>query len=678
MTNFPFVKDSNLPGDQSIFDITFVAADRVFLSYGFGLVEMNPETVTVRNDIRTGIAVRSFAVFEGNFYAATEEGIYTVSDDPTVNLIDFENNWRLLGESDGFPGDYSSNAVYVVDDQLVVDVNDSLFFFRDGQLQNSFYNNEGHSIEFISAEGEHLIVGLNCEGCSDRIIFFNRDGSLIRDIGNSCAGNIENAVQDEQGRIWIADQYNYYRYLENINAECKFELFEGPASGNIWDIEVFNNEVWVATGGFTPANGYLFRREGVLRLREDGTWQQFAIGNRNEFHGADGIQGNDDDIFDVIKITGSPTRNKVFLGSYIEGLLEFDLDADQINIFNETNSTLSETIGDPGRSRVGGIAIDEEENVWTTSYLGTNTLSVFTSEDRNWRAFPSAGCGGFTEILDVVIDGSGNKWMRVANNSAGLVVFNENDLNDPNDDQCRTITQNNSNLPSNSVLSLEVDLDGDIWVGTSDGVAIFQCGSQVFDAEICSGFLQPVDIGGDLENLLNDESVQAIAIDGANRKWFGTTNGIFLQSEDGKELLATFNEDNSPLFDNEILDIAIRQQTGEVFIGTARGLQSIRTDATEGGFINRDENIKVFPNPVQPEYDGPIAINGLARDSNVKITDITGRLIFETTALGGQAIWDGRDYTGRKAASGVYLVFSTAVRNFDNPNTAIAKIMFIK
>ena len=676
VTNFPFLKDKNVPGDQTIYDITFVASNRVFLSAGFGLLELNPETVTAQNDIRTGIAVKSFAALDGHFYVATEEGIYTVKDDPSINLIDFNNNWRLLDESDGFPMDYSSNAVYTVDDQLVVDVNDSLFFYKNG-LQNKFFNKDGFSIEFVSAEGEHMIIGLECDGCNDRIAFREKDGSAIQDLGSSCVSNVQNAVQDEQGRIWIADRGDKFRTMKTVRSPCDFGIYEGPASGNIWDIEVKGKELWVATGGFNETNEYLFRRDGVLRLKEDGFWEQYTVQNRKEFQGVNGTEGGRDDFFDFIKIAGSPTENKVYLGSYLEGMLEFDLDADEMTIYNQHNSSLSEVVRDTSRVRIGGIAVDDDENVWVTNYLGRHNLSVFTKEDRNWISFPSAGCGGFSEILDIVVDGAGNKWMRVANSGAGLIVFNEFDLNDPNDDECRVITTNNSNLPSNDVLSLEVDLDGDVWVGTADGVAIFQCGGQAFNTEICTGFLQPVDIGGDLENLLNDESVQAIAIDGANRKWFGTTNGIFLQSEDGKELLASFTETNSPLFDNNILDIAIRQETGEVFIGTARGLQSIRTDATTGGFINSN-NIKVFPNPVQPEYDGPIAIDGLARDANVKITDISGRLIYETEALGGQAIWDGKDYNGRKAASGVYLVFSTAVKNFDNPQTAIAKIMFIK
>jgi hypothetical protein len=191
--------------------------------------------------------------------------------------------------------------------------------------------------------------------------------------------------------------------------------------------------------------------------------------------------------------------------------------------------------------------------------------------------------------------------------------------------------------------------------------------------------LKIVERDGNTAYLLETENVQAIAVDGANRKWVGTSNGLFLLSPDGEDELAYFTTSNSPLFDNEIQSLTIDQQTGEVFIGTAKGILSYQSDAVEGKQFH-SSNILVYPNPVRPEYQGPIAIKGLARDAVVKITDINGKMVYETNAQGGQAIWDGRDYNGRRAKTGIYLVFSSSNPfniGFGNPDSAVAKILFV-
>lgn len=678
IVNIPFLKQASIIGDRGVYDIHFVSATRALLATGFGILEINPQTAKVVADIRTSIKVNSITSLDDNFYAATDEGIYQAKNDPSINLLDFTNNWQLLGSAEGLSDDYSSSAIIALEDRLVFAIDDSLVFYQNG-VSEKFYSSNGFGIQFLSADGAHLIAGIDCNsGCvSDKVVFLEKDGTLLREVGQSCSsGALQYAIEDEQGRIWMADKSAQFRVFQDINSRCDSTIYEGPASGQLWDLEVKGDELWIATGGFDETKSYLFRRDGILRLQSDGFWTQYNRTSRPEFRGEDGIIGGGDDVLDLIKIKAHPTTETVFLGSYIEGLLEFDLQSNTMELFNENNSAIGEPNGDPNRSRIGGIAIDQNENVWITNFLADEPLVVF-EKDGSSRNFSTSRCGNFTELLDIVVDGANNKWMIVENTGGGLIVFNEGDLNDPNDDVCRPITTTNSNLPSNEVLSIEVDLDGDVWVGTTNGVVIFQCGSQALDAEVCPGFLQIVNVGGDNENLLKGESVQAIAVDGANRKWFGTLNGVFLQSPSGDELLASFTETNSPLFDNNIVDIAIRQETGEVFIGTARGLQSIRTDAASGFAVNT-ANINVFPNPVRPEYDGPIAVNGLARDADIKITDISGKLVYETTALGGQAIWDGRDYNGRKAASGVYLVFSTSTRNFDNPDAAVAKILIVR
>ena len=272
------------------------------------------------------------------------------------------------------------------------------------------------------------------------------------------------------------------------------------------------------------------------------------------------------------------------------------------------------------------------------------------------------------------MDNEGFLW--IASDNLGVFVYDYGGtIDDPSDDSVRSINTNNSVLPANEVICLAQDLDGGIWVGTRNGAVVFECQGDPLNAN-CSGS-HPRVVVNDIPALLLDETiVNTIAVDAANRKWFGTRSGVFVQSPDGSERLATFDKDNSPIFDNIINDIAINQKTGLVFIATGKGIISLRTDAA-GIDQNHSNNITAFPNPVRPDYEGPIAIKGFARDANIKITDISGRLVFETTALGGQAIWDGRDYNGRKANSGVYLVYATRTSNRDVPTAVVTKILLM-
>jgi len=278
-----------------------------------------------------------------------------------------------------------------------------------------------------------------------------------------------------------------------------------------------------------------------------------------------------------------------------------------------------------------------------------------------------------------VVDRNGYVWCTIDGTGQGLIVFDGRAaLEGTSTNTYRTFSSANTELTDNKVISLAVDLEGDVWIGTFNGVVVADCGANVFDPESCSlskRVIEENDFDDENEHLLKGEVVTAIAIDGANRKWFGTTNGVFVQSASGKEQIASFNSENSPLFDNSIIDIGINDENGEVFIGTDKGVISYRSEAIKGGTVNSSE-VYAFPNPVRPDYQGPIAVKGLAQNANVKITDVNGQLVYETTALGGQAIWDGTDYNGRRANSGVYLVFSTS-DSLEFPDAIVTKILFI-
>ncbi len=368
-------------------------------------------------------------------------------------------------------------------------------------------------------------------------------------------------------------------------------------------------------------------------------------------------------------------NDKKYTGSYFEGLVE--VDGDQLKLYNEKNSTLQLATGDPTRVRVLGLSPDVEGNLWVTNALAMDDrpLSVL-SPDGVWKSF-NLDCN-FTFLMDIVVDGAGYKWARLGDDGAGLLLFDEGDIENETDDQCQFFSAANSNLQNNDVTSLAADLDGDVWVGTTAGIVIFECGGNAFDEE-CNGSRRIV-VGddGNPGYLFETERIEAIAVDGANRKWIGTSSGVYLLSETGEDELLHFTAENSQLLDNTIYDIACNQETGEVFFATNKGIISYQGDAVEGDRTH-EQTFEVFPNPVRPEYDGPITIRGFSRDATVKITDVSGKLVYETKALGGQVIWDGRDYNGRRANTGVYLIFATTNSkfNFSDPSSAVAKVVLI-
>jgi Predicted periplasmic ligand-binding sensor domain len=317
------------------------------------------------------------------------------------------------------------------------------------------------------------------------------------------------------------------------------------------------------------------------------------------------------------------------------------------------------------------MAYDAAGNLWISNYGAKAPIAVLKADGtlRNFNAAPA------NFLLQAVVDKNGYKWFNIAFGSGILVYDSGADLDSPADDRYRIINTTNSVLPTNFVNCLAVDLDGDVWVGTQQGVVSFECGANVFE-ESCKGRRRIVNVDGFNGYLLETEDVKTIAIDGANQKWFGSNNGVFVQSPDALTQVARFTQTNSPLFDNAVNDIAINPVTGEAWIGTERGLVSLRTGAVEGGRVNRP-TAYAYPNPVEPDYDGPIAVYGLARDANVKITDAAGRLVYEGKALGGQAVWNGRDYLGRRVASGVYLIFATSSATFEEPDAIVTKVVVL-
>ena len=290
--------------------------------------------------------------------------------------------------------------------------------------------------------------------------------------------------------------------------------------------------------------------------------------------------------------------------------------------------------------------------------------------DNKWYKFliPTIGRMSFEDLL---IDSRGIKWLA---GESKLVAYYENKtFDDESDDLCVQIplTDGEGTIASRTTCIVE-DLDGEIWIGTNQGIAVHSSPSRVFkDRKNISRI--KIEIDGEVGYLLSSENITCIAVDGANRKWIGTENsGVFLISENGTEQLLNFTKNNSPLPTNTITAISINHETGEVFIGTDEGLISYIGNATQGD--TEMKNISIYPNPVRESYDGNIYIKGLVADAIVKITDVSGNLVRTLTANGGTAEWDGRNIYGNRVSTGVYLVYTS---NETGESTSVSKILFL-
>ncbi|MBV6426247.1 MAG: hypothetical protein KIPDCIKN_00758 [Haliscomenobacter sp.] len=661
----------NFIGDKELFDVYSAPDSTVYLAGNYGLSRLNLKKGEFIFTTFTGLDVRSAVVFEGYLYAATEAGIYRIAE----NASNPENfgNWEFLGAAQGFPASYSTTAMVLYKGQLYLDINQAIYRLEGGKPV-FFFQKTGYALKFLSAEGPHLLAGYRCasSGCANGTVLYFTPAGLGGEVDGSCCGQPNYALEDSQGRVWFGDNFRGFRYLNTIgNSRCNLLTFDSPYSSSNRELVVSQKQLWVAAGGVNQTFSYLFLDHGFSSYI-DGQWTIYNRGTRQELKG-ENPNDPDDDLFDIMTIAVHPGNGKVYAGSFFEGLLE--LEDGKMRLFNEKNSTLNNAVGDSQRTRISGLAFDKDNRLWVSNHLADRPISVLLP-DGAWKSFKPS-CSE-TQIHQIGIDGNGFKWFVSNASNTGLLVFDEGKLDDPNDDRCRLITQNNSNLPTNIVNCLAVDLEGDVWVGTSEGIVIFECGNSVFEPERCQGTLRVVEQeDGFLDYLLITEEVRTIAVDGGNRKWVGTQNGIFVLSPSGKQLVARFTTANAPLLDNRINDIAIDQEAGLVYIGTESGITSYQGDAIAGDQIHLAK-ADVYPNPVAPDYEGPVAIRGLSRDAEVKITDIRGRLVFETKALGGQAIWNARDYQGNRVRSGVYLVWSsTSSREagFAEPTTAVARIL---
>ena len=668
VNNIGDIKRSTQQGDRLIYDIQF-SNSVAYLSSGFGIVVIDLLKSEIMDTYQLGLdgplRVNRTIIWNDNLVAATENGIYYAPLN-SPNLSDF-GFWTLL-EAPVAVVDEEANEVTVFDGILTADYEDTMYRYVNEQW--SFLHVESGWENVRISQEDDILVQLQFKPSSFNSRIITWDANLFPTIlRNDDVRIITDYTLDVGNTFWLSSTEGVFKVISPDNYEQI--LPNGPYNKDVYKLVGERDEIYMAAGAPSNFWSYTFNTSG-FGYYKDYEWQNF---HRSQY-----IQL--DTILDFVDIVKDPITGHLFYTShsYIGGVIEVDMESNTIvNWYNQHNSTLSEFPGDVGSVRISGADKDQNGNLWFSNYNGTPSIHV-RKTDGIWRGFtPTVGGSSSKQLGDILVDRNGYIWgfvATVAGSEPGkkLVAFDPgSDIDNLSDDRYAVVKTNEGGLNNTNgrIFCMTEDKDGVIWLGTEEGIVVFYCTAQVFDGN-CNPSTIIVETDGIPGVLFGEEPVNSIAVDAANRKWVGTSNGAWLLSEDGKEVIYNFTEDNSPLFSNDVLTIAINEVNGEVFFGTERGIISFRSTAIEGGEVHN--NVQVFPNPVSADFAGDVAIRGLVNNANVKITDVNGYLVHESQALGGQVVWNRVNYNGDKAASGVYLVFSTDDLGFE---TFVTKFLII-
>lgn len=593
------------------------------------------------------------------------------------NLIDYQQ-WLTISTGNFISAQEVENKLFTIRSNGVIyevinDVLNQLFTYTNIPVDIKSVNN-------------NLIVTTN-----NNVFVYNSNYNLL----SNATVNIDFETQFTSATISDDAIYigtNSLGVLQTILSQpIDYQIIkpDGPLMNNAFKIETDNRGIWLTYGDYSVSyNPSPLRSFGISHLIDD-TWINIPFDSLLNAR-------------DLNYISVNPfNTNQTFISSCHDGLLELNND-EAIILYNQTNSEL-EPLFDPDNPnaisiRQTGSTFDANGILWAMTCRVDSPLKSYDPNTGQWQAY------SFTEIIedgfvdefgfsDIVIDNNGIKWLGSYHN--GVIGYNEN-----SSDLINRVYTEEQNMPSTQVRAVAIDNSSQLWIGTISGLRV------LFNT---SGFLDDPDPSvneivilddGIPQELLSNQFITDIKVDGSNNKWVGTlTSGVFYFSPNGQETIYHFTTDNSPLPSNNINDISIDSQNGKVYFATTRGLVSFSL----GGSDPKDKlsDVFVYPNPVRPEYNilgandlnninNGVKVSGLTENVNIKITDIEGNLVAEAQSRvnlrssranynfaidGGTAIWNGKNLANNIVASGVYLIL---ISDLDSFETKVLKLLIIR
>jgi len=672
VTNIPDFYNKQMSSSKTVNQIQFYQS-KAYLSCNFGVIVLDMQKKEVKDTYYIGsnasdVAVLNTTVNNGLIYALSASTIFQASV-TNPYLV----NYAYWSNMTGLPGSGNYQKIGSFAGQIIL--------LRSGQLYRQDANSNWTT----------LLPGVNVTNfnvSNNSLCAF--DGSSVYFVDNTFNINILNNIGivsdaefDSKNNIyWLAaNALGIISYSKTGNNTPVISYYKpaGPAINNPWDMTFSGQKLFVVPGGRWASQN---NNPGVVMMYENGIWSNIQNQDIQNQTGKKAL--------DFMNVTVDPADNKhFFVTSYGTGLYEFRNNV-FYRLYDESNSTIKSIFpGDHLYMRLDGAIFDQSNNLFLANMNVATGIKVRLA-DSTWTQL-SYPCTNNIPTLGKILISNQNpnqKWIPSVRYTPGICIFDDNGtLKDQSDDKsvfinAFTISDIGNNgqtvltsyYPS-TVYTVAQDKNGVVWVGTDIGPFLFNNLSTVYNSGYtCSRVKIPRNDSTNLADyLLVNENIQAIVIDGANRKWIGTkSSGAYLMSENGQQTIQHFTSTNSPLLSNNIMSIALNPVTGEVFFGTDQGIVSYQSDASEPG--STFGNVYAYPNPVRPNYNGVITITGLVANTQVKITDINGNLVCETVSNGGLATWDGKDVHGRRVSTGIYLAICV---NSDGTQNTITKIMFI-
>lgn len=663
--NIPDIKNAIMTASKTINDVNFYD-NHIYLATDFGIVVLNDEKYEVSESYNYGQKVNLIGASNKYCFMLSGEVIYYIDKDAVkYNLA----NWKILSRVSG----YTIYDLEPFNDKYLFYSRNGVLYFYDmeseglpllGTLNMGVRNIEKYYDSFILRGSVYvafckpeIVNGVLQTG--DVFNFQNKSEYLV---------DVETSSYEKDKSIWALGEQGLCHFkMENNQVVMLKEPFLANTLNvsDPWNLVIHDNKLYVSNSGprIGTENQYVRTHISVL---DQGDWSVLDVGETplvNNKHGKY--------LCSSYNLAFDPDDpNTFYVGTWFEGMYKIKGN-ECVGHYTHLNSPFTYNWA----LSVPYAAFDDNKNLWVVSkgipslcMLPREKQSVSTDEitKDDWYQFdyPEIANNKYAKLL--IPKHSTAKW--VVKGSWGGLIFAFDDkgtYNTTADDKTKSFTsftdQDNKTFDPSYYTCIAEDNNGQIWIGTSSGPIVITNPNNVFNDNFrCTRIKIARNDGTDnADYLLQNIEITDIFVDGANRKWIGTTeSGLYVVSSDGSEILEHFTTENSQLPSNRVTEVVVDPVTGVAYVGTTNGLAAYRSDAVQAS--EDYSSVYAFPNPVRPDYEGWISVTGLMDNSLVKITDVAGNLFFEGYSNGGQISWDGRDRKGNRVKTGVYLVFASS------------------